>query len=109
MARPGVYERPRSLPCLNLGAESPRSQLPLYWRAVAVLCPDKTYKATDIAIVHLSKLLVQCNKWLLVLDVQGPMTYWAVVAATTSEMQKIKLSDTLAKELVFALLRARQR
>ncbi|KAK4085068.1 uncharacterized protein Triagg1_58 [Trichoderma aggressivum f. europaeum] len=77
--------------------------------ALAVLCPDKTYKATDIAIVHLSKLLVQCNKWLPVLDVQGPMTYWAVVAATTSEMQKIKLSDALAKELVFALLRARQR
>lgn len=77
--------------------------------ALAVLCPEKTYKATEVAIAHLSKLLVQCNKWLPILDMQGPLTYWAVVAATTSEKQKINLSDTLAKELVFSLLRARQR
>ncbi|KAL7953256.1 hypothetical protein V8C34DRAFT_318337 [Trichoderma compactum] len=77
--------------------------------ALAVLCPEKAYKATEVAIVHLSKLLVQCNKWLPILDMQGPLTYWAVVAATTSEKQKINLSGTLAKELVFTLLRARQR
>ncbi|KAL6694032.1 hypothetical protein J3F84DRAFT_59198 [Trichoderma pleuroticola] len=77
--------------------------------ALAVLCPEKAYKATEVAIVHLSKLLVQCNKWLPILDVQGPLTYWAVVATTTSEMQKINMSEVLAKELVFSLLRARQR
>ncbi|KAL6817322.1 hypothetical protein J3E69DRAFT_369982 [Trichoderma sp. SZMC 28015] len=77
--------------------------------ALAVLCPEKAYKATDIAIVHLSKLLVQCNKWLPIFDVQGPRTYWTVVATTTSQMQKIELSEKMAKDIVFALLRARQR
>ncbi|KKP07333.1 hypothetical protein THAR02_00530 [Trichoderma harzianum] len=77
--------------------------------ALAVLCPEKAYKATDIAIVHLSKLLVQCNKWLPIFDVQGPRTYWTVVATTTSQMQNIELSEKMAKDVVFALLRARQR
>ncbi|KAL7955612.1 hypothetical protein V8C34DRAFT_237481 [Trichoderma compactum] len=81
MARPGVYERPRSLPYFAKCAEQPRSQPALYWPA---------------GIVAFS-------------PIRGPIAYWAVVAATTSEKQKINLSGTLAKELVFALLRARQR
>ncbi|KAL7911739.1 hypothetical protein GGI35DRAFT_297269 [Trichoderma velutinum] len=77
--------------------------------ALAVLCPEEVYTPTVVAIAHLSKLFVQCNKWLPVLDARGSDTYWTVVASTTSEMQRINLSATLAKELVFSLLRARQR
>ncbi|KAL7933018.1 hypothetical protein V8C35DRAFT_306049 [Trichoderma chlorosporum] len=76
---------------------------------LAALCPEKAYKGIDIAIAHLSKLFVQCNKWLPVYDKRGPDAYWIVAASTTSEMQGIALSATQAKSVVFALLRARQR
>ncbi|EHK18051.1 uncharacterized protein TRIVIDRAFT_57874 [Trichoderma virens Gv29-8] len=76
---------------------------------LAALCPAKANKATDVAITHLSKLFVQCNKWLPVLEQRGPDMYWIVVSSTTSQMQGITLSATQAKAVAFSLLRARQR
>ncbi|OTA02534.1 hypothetical protein A9Z42_0028900 [Trichoderma parareesei] len=75
---------------------------------IAALCPHEEFKATDKGIAHLTKLFVQCNKWLPVLEKRDPKTYWGVVAFTTSQMQAITLSPEMAKALVMALLKARQ-
>ncbi|KAH0491032.1 hypothetical protein TgHK011_002478 [Trichoderma gracile] len=75
---------------------------------IAALCPLEEFKATDKGIAHLTKLFVQCNKWLPVLEKRGSETYWAVVAFTTSQMQGITMSPEMAKGLVMSLLKARQ-
>jgi hypothetical protein len=76
---------------------------------LAVLCPQEGFKATDTGITHLSKLFIQCNKWLPVLEERDADMYWAVVASTTSQIQGIELPPKMAKAAAFSLLRARQR
>ncbi|PNP46906.1 hypothetical protein TGAMA5MH_01859 [Trichoderma gamsii] len=76
---------------------------------LAVLCPQEGFKATDAGIAHLSKLFVQCNKWIPVIEERGYDMYWAVVASSTSQAQSIDLSPGMARAVAFALLRARQR
>ncbi|UKZ66284.1 uncharacterized protein TrAtP1_007459 [Trichoderma atroviride] len=76
---------------------------------LAVLCPQEGFKATDAGIAHLSKLFVQCNKWIPVIEERDFDMYWAVVATTTSQSQNIDLSPGMARAVAFALLRARQR
>ncbi|PTB66798.1 hypothetical protein BBK36DRAFT_1158755 [Trichoderma citrinoviride] len=75
---------------------------------MAVLCPHEEFKASDKGIAHLTKLFVQCNKWLPVLEKRGFNIYWAVVAFTTSQMQGIDMSPEMAKALAMSLLKARQ-
>ncbi|KAL7924452.1 hypothetical protein ACQKWADRAFT_286748 [Trichoderma austrokoningii] len=76
---------------------------------LAVLCPQEGFKATDAGIAHLSKLFVQCNKWIPVLEERDPDMYWAVVANSTSQSQNIDMPPGMARAVTFALLRARQR
>jgi hypothetical protein len=76
---------------------------------LAVLCPQEGFKATDAGIAHLSKLFIQCNKWIPVIEERDYDMYWAVVASSTSQAQNIALSPGMARAVVFALLRARQR
>lgn len=76
---------------------------------LAILCPQESFKATDAGIAHLSKLFVQCNKWIPVLEESDSDMYWAVVASSTSQIQSIEMPPTMARAVVFSLLRARQR
>ncbi|KAL7900373.1 hypothetical protein HDV63DRAFT_370974 [Trichoderma sp. SZMC 28014] len=76
---------------------------------LAVLCPQEGFKATDAGIAHLSKLFVQCNKWIPVIEERDFDMYWAVVATSTSQSQNIDMSPGMARAVAFALLRARQR
>lgn len=76
---------------------------------LAVLCPQEGFKATDAGIAHLSKLFVQCNKWIPVLEERDSDMYWAVVASSTSQSQNIEIPPDMARAVAFSLLRARQR
>ncbi|RFU78505.1 hypothetical protein TARUN_3752 [Trichoderma arundinaceum] len=78
-------------------------------KLLAVLCPQEEFKATDTGIAHMSKLFIQCNKWLPVVEERDSDLYWAVVASSTSQIQGIELPPKMAKSLAFSLLRARQR
>ncbi|KAH6608452.1 hypothetical protein Trco_001798 [Trichoderma cornu-damae] len=78
-------------------------------KLLAVLCPQEEFKATDKGMAHMSKLLIQCNKWLPVLEERDSDMYWAVVASSTSQIQGIELPPKMARALAFSLLRARQR
>ncbi|KAL6904115.1 hypothetical protein GGI43DRAFT_421590 [Trichoderma evansii] len=76
---------------------------------VAVLCPQEGFKATDAGIAHLSKLFVECNRWIPILDERDYDMYWAVTACSTSHSQSIEMPPSMARAVVFSLLRARQR
>lgn len=76
---------------------------------LAVLCPQEGFKATDAGIAHLSKLFVECNKWIPVIEERDYDMYWAVVACSTSQAQNIQMPPSMARDVVFSLLRARQR
>lgn len=78
-------------------------------KLLAVLCPQQEFKATEAGIAHMSKLFIQCNKWIPVLEERDADMYWAVVASSTSQIQGIELPPKMAKALIFSLLRARQR
>lgn len=75
---------------------------------IAALCPNEEFKAPDKGVAHLTKLFVQCNKWLPVLEKCDTKKYWAVVAFTTSKLQGITMSPEMAKGLAMSLLKARQ-
>lgn len=95
----GVYFAPG---CTLLGSKEADKEV------IAALCPHEEFKATDKGIAHLTKLFVQCNKWLPVLEKRDSKTYWAVVAFTTSQMQGITMSPEMARALTMSLLKARQ-
>ncbi|KAM0263520.1 hypothetical protein ACHAQJ_001139 [Trichoderma viride] len=78
-------------------------------KLLAVLCPQEGFKAADTGVTHLSKLFIQCNKWLPVLEERDSEMYWAVVASSTSQIQGIELPPKMANAVAFSLLRARQR
>lgn len=76
---------------------------------LAVICPQEGFKATDAGIAHLSKLFVECNKWIPIIEERDYDMYWAVVACSTSHAQNIDMPPNMARAVVFSLLRARQR
>lgn len=73
------------------------------------LCPQQVSGAVSLAKDHLLRIVLQCNACWDTLAADGLRVFWREVASKASSIVHIELRVKMARQLVLALVKARQR